>query len=72
MNFVKGSALNTHLFKRLCQDMDAAHETLIFHTAVRWLSKGNVAQRVLELTEEISLLRPWKGNLKDTSQISKA
>ncbi|XP_063849112.1 zinc finger BED domain-containing protein 5-like [Scylla paramamosain] len=34
--------------------MDAAHETLLFHTAVRWLSKGNVVQRVFELREEIS------------------
>ncbi|XP_045109127.1 zinc finger BED domain-containing protein 5-like [Portunus trituberculatus] len=41
--------------QRLCQDMDAAHETLLFHTAVRWLSKGNVVQRVFELREEISL-----------------
>ncbi|XP_063889743.1 protein FAM200C-like [Scylla paramamosain] len=55
VHFVKGSALNTRLFKRLCQDMDAAHETLLFHTAVRWLSKGNVVQRVFELREEISL-----------------
>ncbi|XP_063845416.1 SCAN domain-containing protein 3-like [Scylla paramamosain] len=55
VNFVEGSALNTYLFKRLCQDMDAAHETLLFHTAVRWLSKGNVVQSVFELREEISL-----------------
>ena len=54
VNFVKGSALNIRLFKRLCQDMDAAHETL-FQTAVRWLSKGNVVQCVFELREEISL-----------------
>ena len=31
----KGSALNTRLFKKLCQDMDTAHEALLFHTAVR-------------------------------------
>ncbi|XP_063847651.1 SCAN domain-containing protein 3-like [Scylla paramamosain] len=55
VNFVKGSALNTPLFKRLCQDVDAAHETLLFHKAVRWLSRGNVVQRVFELREEISL-----------------
>ena len=53
VNFVKGSALNTRLFKKLCQDMDAAHEALLFHTAVCWLSKGNVVQRVFELKEEI-------------------
>ena len=55
INFVKGSALNTRLFKRLCQDIDAAYETLLFHTAVRWLSKENIVQRVFELREEISI-----------------
>ena len=35
--------------------MDAAHETLLFHTAVLWLSKENVVQRIFELREEISL-----------------
>ena len=33
--------------------MDANHECLLFHTQVRWLSKGNMLQRVLELFDEI-------------------
>ena len=64
VNSVKGSALNTRLFKRLCQDMDAAHETLLFHTAVRWLSKGNVVQRVFELRiqNKQDLLSSWSAD----------
>lgn len=61
VNFVKGSALNTRLFRRLCEDMDSDHDSLLFHTEVRWLSKGNMLQRVLELFDEIvSFLRDQK------------
>ena len=35
--------------------MDSDHETLLFYTAVRWLSKGNVVARFYELTTEIKL-----------------
>lgn len=38
VNFIK-SALNTHFFKKLRYDMNSEHETLLFHTEVRWLSK---------------------------------
>ena len=53
VNFVKCSALNTLLFRNLCLDMDAAHIDLLYHTEVRWLSKGNVLKRILDLKEEI-------------------
>ena len=49
VNHIKGGALNTRLFRRLCQDMDSAHQDLLFYTSVRWLSKGNVLARVFEL-----------------------
>ena len=35
--------------------MDSDHETLLFYTAVRWLSKGNVVTRFFELRNEINL-----------------
>ena len=34
VNFVKTSALNSLLFKKLRQDMDSVHETLLFYTQV--------------------------------------
>ncbi|XP_066941056.1 protein FAM200C-like [Macrobrachium rosenbergii] len=49
VNHIKGGTLNTRLFCRLCQDMDSAHQDLLFYTSVRWLSKGNVLARVFEL-----------------------
>ena len=42
VNFVKSSALNTRLFGKLCTEMGATHDTLLFYTEVRWLSRGKV------------------------------
>ena len=41
VNKIKAHALNTHLFKQLCNENDEAFERLLLHTEVRWLSKGN-------------------------------
>ena len=40
VNNVKGSALNSRLFKILCEDLGADHSVLLFHSNVRWLSRG--------------------------------
>ena len=53
VNYIKRSSLNTRLFRELCKGLDASSETLLFHTEVRWLSKGNVVKRVFELRAEI-------------------
>ena len=52
---MKTQALNTRLFNELCKDMNADHEFLLFYTAVCWLSKGNVINRVFEMKDEIKL-----------------
>ena len=56
VNYVKSSALNTRLFSKLCENMDADHTKLLYHTQVRWLSKGNMLSRVFELRDEVRLL----------------
>ena len=55
VNFVKTSAVNTRLFAKLCKDMDSNHETLLFHTSVRWLSKGIMLACVYEMRDELKL-----------------
>ena len=49
VNFIKAGSLNTRQFKGLYKDMNSIHETLLLHTAVRSLSKVNLANRVFEM-----------------------
>ena len=60
VNFIKAGSINTRQFKELCKDMNVMHEILLFHTAVRWLSKGNVLNRVFGMKDEIKLFLKFK------------
>ncbi|GBM06228.1 Zinc finger BED domain-containing protein 5 [Araneus ventricosus] len=53
VNFIKANSSNTRLFKSLCGDMGSLHTTLLLHTEVRWLSRGNVLTRLFELRHEV-------------------
>ena len=57
INFVKASALNTRFFlKQLCEDLGSEHTSLLYHTEVRWLSRGNATKRLFETKNEMLLL----------------
>ncbi|XP_068250202.1 protein FAM200C-like [Palaemon carinicauda] len=71
VNYVKGSALNTRLFRELCRDMDANNTDLLFHTQVRWLSKGNMLTRVFELRDEIKLFLTYSIKVDKLSAFNK-
>ncbi|XP_075333077.1 protein NLRC3-like [Odontesthes bonariensis] len=43
------------LFATLCNELGSQHEGLLFHTEVRWLSRGNVLSRLFELRDEVRL-----------------
>ncbi|XP_049948187.1 SCAN domain-containing protein 3-like [Schistocerca serialis cubense] len=43
------------LFTALCEDLGAEYKTLLFHTEVRCLSKGNMLGRLFELRDEVML-----------------
>lgn len=53
VNFVKTRPLQKRLFSILCDEMGALHKNLLFHTEVRWLSRGNVLCRLFELRAEM-------------------
>ena len=49
VNFIKAKDLNSRVFKEMCKEMGEQHEALLYHTEVRWLSRGKVLNRVIEL-----------------------
>ena len=53
VNFIRERATNHRLFKRLCKEMGTEHNVLLFHTNVRWLSRGTVFNRLFELCCEV-------------------
>ncbi|XP_068122103.1 zinc finger MYM-type protein 6-like [Hyperolius riggenbachi] len=55
VNFIKARALNSRLFRALCRDMGADHITVLLHTEVRWLSRGRLLNRLLELRNEVTV-----------------
>ena len=54
VNYIKSSALNTRLFRLFCQEFEDDHDALLFHTEVRWLSRGNMLSRVNSLRNEMA------------------
>ena len=55
VNFVKSSALNSRMFSKLCENIEAIHCRLLFHSEVRWLSRDKVLERVFELRKELQV-----------------
>ncbi|XP_060774414.1 zinc finger BED domain-containing protein 5-like [Neoarius graeffei] len=53
VNFIKTRPLKAQLFSALCEEMGADHTTVLFHSEVRWLSRGKVLLHVFELRTEI-------------------
>ncbi|XP_060858935.1 zinc finger MYM-type protein 6-like [Metopolophium dirhodum] len=60
------SAVNTRIFKVMCEEMGSGFKNLLLHTHVRWLSRGKVLTRLFELKTEVEVfLRDNKSPLSD-------
>ena len=54
VNFIKSRPLHTRLFRVMCDEMEAKHNRLLFHSNIRWFLQGKVLERVANLRNEIS------------------
>jgi len=53
VNLIRSRALNHRKFQEYLKEIDAEYGDVIYHTEVRWLSRGNVLQRFVALKTEI-------------------
>uniref|UniRef100_A0A5S6QPJ2 DUF4371 domain-containing protein n=1 Tax=Trichuris muris TaxID=70415 RepID=A0A5S6QPJ2_TRIMR len=53
INKIKINSLNVRLFRKLCDENDEEYNRLLFHSEVRWLSKGNALNRLYAVFETV-------------------
>ncbi|ROL50003.1 SCAN domain-containing protein 3 [Anabarilius grahami] len=54
VNYIKRSAKSSRCFSHLCKDLGSEHMQVLYHSEVRWLSRGKVLSRFYELKTEIA------------------
>jgi hypothetical protein len=55
VNFIRKTGLNHRQFKSFLEMIEAEYGDLLYHTEVRWLSRGKVLKRFFELRTEIDI-----------------
>ena len=53
--FLRSRSINHRLFKAFCRELWSDHEVLLYHSEVRWLSRGEILKQLQELKQEASL-----------------
>ena len=64
VNFIRGKAMNSRLFKAFCDDLGKKHQYFFFHTEVQWLPLGKVLSRVAELVTEVAVFLREHGSVE--------
>ena len=62
VNFIRARSLNHRQFTSFLSSMESEYGELLYHTEVRWLTRGNVLRRFFALREEIGLFMAMKKN----------
>ena len=53
INFIRSTGLNHRQFKELLFELDSEYEDVLYHTEIRWLSRGKMLKRFYDLKVEI-------------------
>ncbi|KAJ4433341.1 hypothetical protein ANN_15600 [Periplaneta americana] len=61
INFIRSKGLNHMAFRSLLDDINSEYGDLLYHTEVRWLSRGRVLERFLALRNETTLFMDVHG-----------
>jgi len=65
INYIKTSATKSRVFAALCEEMGANFTSLLLHAEVRWLSRGKILTRFVELHQEITRFLSQKKTEKE-------
>lgn len=60
VNIIRARSLNHRQFKTFLEQIDSEYGELLYHSEVRWLSRGKVLERFFELREETGLFMAMK------------
>ncbi|KAF2349875.1 hypothetical protein FHG87_019367 [Trinorchestia longiramus] len=55
VNYVRTSALRHRIFSELCKEIGSEFEVCLYHSNIRWLSRGQVLNRVFAVRVELAL-----------------
>lgn len=55
--------LNHSNFRQFLIDVEAQYQELLYHTEVRWLSRGRILNRFFELLTDVDIFTRDRGNV---------
>jgi len=55
VNYVRNSSMKHRIFKELCNEIGSEFEVLLYHSNIRWLSRGKLLNRVFAIRVELAL-----------------
>ena len=61
INFIRANGLKHRQFQAFLSELESAHGDVLYHTEVRWLSRGRVLKRFYDLLPEINAFLLTKG-----------